>query len=280
MHFAKSSLLATAALMIGACGSSTATSSETSTADTASGATADATGDTAGAADTLAVDSAGGDAAAASALTVACPFGIQLVQHPVKNPLNPAQSEGAFAGIVNVKRKSGPVATAKVTVNGVELTYTDNGDYVVPNTADLPGAVAGAKLKLEVKDGSDSAAFEFTCPAEVAFTAPAADTVVEKGQVVQLSWSGILDYQHPLLKPGLGLYRLHASSGTFLGYSPMDLPKLAPSDTGATLTMPDNDKPQYVAQLQVPGTFVPTAKYDGIHCSLVRRLMLTNKGVQ
>jgi hypothetical protein len=280
MHFAKSSLLATAALLIGACGSSTATSSETSTADTATGATADATGDTAGTADTLAVDTAGGDAAAASALTVACPFGIQLVQHPVKNPLSPDQSEGAFAGIVNVRRKSGDVATAKVTVNGVELTYTNNGDYVVPNTADIPGAVAGAKLKLEVKDGSDSATFEFTCPTEVAFTAPAADTAVEKGQAVPVSWTGVLDYQHPLLKPGLGLYRLHAASGTFLGYSPMDLPKLAPSDTGVTLTMPDNDKPQYVVQLQVPGTFVATAKYDGIHCSLVRRLILTNKGVQ
>lgn len=265
------------ALSLAGCGNSTATTSTgpSSTADTAGTGGADSltANDTATSADTLGADGT----ATASPLTVACPFGIELVQHPIQNPVDPTQSQGKFGGIVSVKRSGANLATAKVTLNDVPLTYTDNGDYVVPNTAEIAAAVAGATLKLKVTDGSDSVSFDFKCPAEVAITAPVENAEVTKGQSLAVQWSGVIDYQHPLLTPGLLLYRYDAPSGTFLGYSPMTMPKLNPTDTGATLVLPENDKPKYVVELRVPGTFVKTAKYDGIHCSLVRRVLLINK---
>lgn len=278
LTFFQFNAFAAMALVLGACGSSANTAAAAndtaaSAGDTQGTPTDVVADDAAAKADTLASDTIAG----ASALTVACPFGIALVQHPIKNPLDPAKSEGAFGGTVSVKRGSADVETATVTVNGVALNYTSNGDYEVPNTAAIPGAVAGATLKLAVKDGADSVAFDVVCPTEVAFAAPADDTAVSPGDALQVQWTGVLDYKHPLLTPGLGLYKLDAPSGTFLGYGPASQPKILPTDTSATLTLPPNDKPQYVVELQVPGTFVKTAKYDGVHCTLVRRLMLTTK---
>jgi hypothetical protein len=267
--------LTTLLFALPACGSSDGDSGTTIT-DTTGDTTSDVAGDTAGS-DTVEADTIGADAIAANGLTLASPFGVNLIQHPVKNPLDPAQSEGAVEGILSVRRKSAPVDTAEVTVNGVALVSIGNGDYEIPNTADVTGAAAGATLKVVVKDAGDTLTYDVPCPTEVVITAPVEDAAVTEGQSLTVAWTGVIGYDHPLLDPAFGLYRYHASSGTFLGYSPLDMPKVTATDTSVTVTLPENDKPQYVAELRIPGTFVATAKYDGIHCGLVRRVLLTNQ---
>jgi hypothetical protein len=208
-------------------------------------------------------------------LAVTMPFGISLIDVPEigAHPVD---------GYIIVQRDGEDVTTAKVTVNGVEVPVA--ADWYPVSNVTVPDAEAGKPLKIVAEDGSDKVELTLNCPTEVQFTAPADGTTVAAGQKVTFSWSGKLGpYSWGLLdEPYLSLLGNEPSEAGDHPFS-LGFPKdgenhasLSATDTSAELTMPETDKPAYLAKLHVPGDQAKSGESSG-YCKLVRTLHLTKQ---
>jgi hypothetical protein len=213
---------------------------------------------------------------AQGALVLSSVGGIELIQHPVKSGSAP---EGPVGGTVTAKLKSEHLESALLTLNGVAMKHDNYGSYKLPLPAVVPGAVPGAKLKLEASSGDAKVALEVACPEEVTIVAPADESLHAEGEKVTFKWTGKVDYQNTTASgaPTVNLYSYDEASGTLLGFGFNTLPKLERSATSIELTLPPTDKPSWLFELTVPGVETATGKYDGVHCTLRRRVILKKK---
>lgn len=213
----------------------------------------------------------GSPAPGVPAFQLRTPAGVALVQ-------SPAPGEGPVRGLVEVVRRANgvdqPVSGALVKL----------GDAVIPESAtaglyDLAGATValtpGGVGRLTAAEGMDYASVTFQCPPEVVLDRPADEASTAPGSAVELGWTGRIAYNSGTFAPAARLRPWDpASGGLGAPYASANV-KPGTTQTSATLTVPADGKPGYVAELVVPGLFADQSSSGGkAICILERRARL------
>lgn len=204
------------------------------------------------------------------------PDGITLVQ-------NPGAGEPSVRGLVEVTRKTAlgvqPVTAALVKLGDLEIPEGDLlGTYDLGKLATplAPGAVG----LLTASQGADAASVTFQCPNDVTLGAPVDHGTTQAGADLPLAWTGRIAFSAGTFAPLARLRPWDPATGLVGAPYPSTQPgasaQLGASQTAATLTVPSDGKPGYVAELVVPGLFANQASTGGTAiCILERRARLT-----
>jgi hypothetical protein len=221
----------------------------------------------------------GGDNGGGGAVELNAALGIWLTQYPIPKGV---PKEGDVTGWFMLKKNGDDLAGATVKINGTLIPEAPGpaqspGTYDPAYAGDIP-ILPGGTMTITVDESGHHHEFSFVCPAEVRITEPAEETQVSPNDQITVSWTGAVKYQNPVRDPLLDIFEYEPDSGTFLSLLKFDPGPyhLKATDTSLTVTLPDNERPQYVIEISVPGNWIQNDDTTGF-CGLKRRVHLVNQ---
>jgi len=223
--------------------------------------------------------SGGDNGGGGGAVELNAALGIWLTQYPNTKGY---PKEGPVSGWFELRKNDDLLTGATVKINGTLIPEApaepeSPGTYDPAYAGDIP-IQPGGTMTITVDESGHHHEFSFPCPSELTITEPAEATQVSPNDQMTVRWTGAVKYQNSVRDPLLDIFQYEPDSGTLLSLLKFDPGPyhLKATDTSLTVTLPDNERPQYLIEISVPGDWIQNDNITGF-CGLIRRVHLINK---